>query len=67
MKQIQILRFSQVREQTGFSKTTIDRLERAGKFPKRIKIGSRAVGWDKKSIDRWLNEKLGANQSEGGK
>lgn len=66
MQHNQILRFNQIRELTGLSKSTIDRLERAGKFPKRIKIGPRAIGWVQKEVDRFINEKLGSARVKGG-
>lgn len=39
---------------TGLSRSTIYRLEKLGKFPPRIKIGPRAVGWSRESIRDWL-------------
>lgn len=35
----------------------IYRLERDGKFPKRIRIGARRVGWRLAEIEAWLNER----------
>lgn len=35
----------------------IYRLERDGKFPKRIRIGVRRVGWRLAEIEAWLNER----------
>lgn len=35
----------------------ISRLERDGKFPKRIRIGARRVGWRLADIEAWLNER----------
>lgn len=66
MQHIQYLRFEQVSNLTGLSKATIDRLERSGKFPKRRKIGTRAIGWVHKEVDVWLREKLNATQAKRG-
>lgn len=35
----------------------IGRLERAGSFPKRIRIGKRRVGWRLSDIEAWLEER----------
>ena len=49
-----IFRLPQVREVTGLGKTMIYRLEAAQRFPKRIKIGLRAVGWLEGDIRDWV-------------
>lgn len=50
-------RLPKVRELTGFSTSTIWRLEKAGEFPSRIKIGQRAVAWLDSEVNEWLNKK----------
>ena len=50
-----LLRMPEVLERTGVSKATIYRLIRAGKFPKPVDLGVRAVGWDAHSIDEWID------------
>jgi len=40
-----LIRRKQLRHFTGLSPTTVDRLERAGKFPRRRRIGAGVVGW----------------------
>ena len=37
------------------------RLEKKGKFPKRIKIGERRVGWWLHEVMAWLEQKSGTN------
>ena len=39
---------------SGLSRTTRWRLERAGKFPARRKIGESAVGWRRADIMKWV-------------
>jgi prophage regulatory protein len=34
------------------------RLMREGKFPKALRLGIRAVGWDSAEIDQWIAERL---------
>lgn len=49
-----LLRMPDVLKRTGVSKATIYRLIKAGKFPKPVGLGVRAVGWDAHSIDEWI-------------
>ena len=37
-----------------YSDMHISRLEKIGAFPKRIKLGSRRVGWSLREIEQWL-------------
>lgn len=52
-----IIRKSQIKEITGFSPRHIDRLEKAGKFPIRIQLGQRSVGWHEQEIIEWLESR----------
>ena len=38
----------------GCSAMHISRLEKAGKFPKRIQLGPDAVGWIEAEVDEWI-------------
>lgn len=49
-----LIRLPQVQALTGLSKTTLHRLEAAGRFPKRCRIGDRAVAWDYDAVDTWI-------------
>ena len=40
-----------------FSDMHIWRLEKAGKFPKRIKLGEQRVGWDLDEVITWIEER----------
>lgn len=44
-------------EEKKFSRSTCDRWEKSGLFPKRIKIGRNMIGWDIDDINNWLNKK----------
>lgn len=35
----------------------IHRLERAGRFPKRLQLGPNRVGWRLVDIEKWINER----------
>ena len=52
-----ILRKPEVIATVGLSGPTIWRLERAGKFPKRIQLGGNSVGWTESSIFEWIENK----------
>lgn len=48
-----------VRQKTGLSDSTIERLEKAGLFPQRVKLNpyGRSVGWISDAVDAWLQER----------
>jgi prophage regulatory protein len=41
----------------GLSDVTIWRMERAGKFPRRIRLGGNSVGWYESEIIEWQERK----------
>ena len=45
-------------KEIAFSRPTIDRLEKAGKFPKRVKLGDKRVAWIDTEIDAYKAELL---------
>ena len=49
-----LIRLPQVMAMTGLSKTTLHRMEAAGRFPQRRRIGERAIAWDREAIEAWL-------------
>ena len=51
-----LLRINKVVDLVGLTRTSIWRLEQAGKFPKRIKIGERAVAWDSGELLEWVEQ-----------
>lgn len=58
-----ILRFPQVKERVPYSRMHIDRLEKAGKFPKRIRLGDNAVGWFESEVDAWVEAKAAQREA----
>jgi prophage regulatory protein len=50
----QIIREKEVIKIVGKSRTTIWRDEKAGTFPKRVKLGARAVGWLRSDLEAWI-------------
>jgi prophage regulatory protein len=54
---MRVLRKRLVKEKTGLSSASIDRKERAGDFPVRIQLGTKAVGWIEAEIDAWIEKR----------
>ena len=48
----------QVRELVLYSPAHVARLEAAGKFPKRVKLGPSRVGWIEQEVLDWLAERI---------
>lgn len=56
----------QLREHILLSPTQITRLEKAGKFPKRLRLGPASnsrVGWLKDEVHEWLQHRIDARSS----
>jgi len=53
-----ILRREEVEAKTGFKRAHIYNLMKKGQFPKALRLGVRAVGWDSIEIDQWITERL---------
>ena len=51
---LRIMRFKEVREVTGLSKTTINRFEKEGRFPSRVSLGQRSIGWFEEDVQTFL-------------
>lgn len=49
-----LLKLPEVIQLTGVSKSEIDRKEKAGKFPKRIRLGYRSIAWAENEINAWI-------------
>ena len=50
----------QLRELVLYSHQHIARLEAAGKFPKRVRLGASRVGWIEDEVLPWLKVKIDA-------
>lgn len=58
------LTFKQVRDRTGLSRSTIWRLERAGKFPRHHRISPNRVAWDESAINEWIEKMIFSGNHE---
>lgn len=54
---VQMLRFPEVIERTGLSRTTIWRRIRAGTFPAPVQLGSNSIGWPEPAIIEWVESR----------
>lgn len=53
-----------VKERVLYSFAHIDRLEKAGLFPQRIRLGQNRVGWREEDIENWLQERVEATVTD---
>ena len=57
MSSEKILRTKEVQGQTKLGRTTIWRLEREGRFPKRVQLSDRRVGWKASDVEEWVRSR----------
>lgn len=55
---MRILSKRQVKELVLYSPQHVARLEAAGQFPKRIRLGANRVGWVEDEVLGWLRERI---------
>jgi prophage regulatory protein len=53
----------QLREIIPYSMQHIARLERQGKFPKRVALGPGRVGWLADEVQAWIDQKIAARDA----
>jgi prophage regulatory protein len=51
------VRLPEVLDRTGLSSATIYRLEHAGRFPLRRRLGLNSVAWLESEVDHWLHSR----------
>lgn len=57
-----LLRLQDVRSATGLCRSMIYRLEAENRFPGRVKIGPRAVGWVESEIAQWVADRIASSR-----
>lgn len=55
---MRILSKRQLKELVLYSPQHIARLEKAGKFPRRVQVGPNGVGWIEAEVLDWLTERI---------
>lgn len=55
-----IIRKKELLNMLGLSSPTIWRMEQAGKFPKRLKLGGNSCGWLLIEVEAWITSRAAA-------
>lgn len=58
-----LLRLQDVCRATGLCRSMIYKMEAENRFPQRVKIGHRAVGWVESEVAQWVAERIRASRS----
>ena len=53
-----ILRKNETSRRVGLSIRQLERLERAGHFPSRIRLAGNSAGWIEAEVAEWLNQRI---------
>lgn len=61
---MKLLSKRQVKEVVLYSPQHIARLEAAGQFPKRVKLGNNRVGWVESEVLDWLQTRIDARDQQ---
>ena len=59
-----ILRMKDVCSELGVSRASVYRLLQSEGFPKPLKLGKRAIGWERDQIQQWVKSLSSARQTE---
>jgi prophage regulatory protein len=59
-----ILRLREVCALTGLGRSFIYQLQAEGRFPQRIKLGARAVGWLEDEVQRWMADRISESRGK---
>lgn len=54
-----LIRSGEIEAIVPYSMNHIRRLEEAGQFPKRVRVGANRVGWVRAEVEQWLNDRMG--------
>ena len=63
-RNLHVLRLPQVCEITGLCRSMVYQMEAEERFPRRIKIGRRAVGWLEGEIVSWLSARIESSRGQ---
>lgn len=59
-----VFRLPAVQQHTNLSRSTIYRLEAAGKFPARIRLGEHSIGWLASEVEAWIESRPRAKSAQ---
>ena len=54
---MKILKAKEVASMINLSRVTIWRLEKEGKFPQRIRISTKRIGWLEDEVTKWIEKR----------
>jgi prophage regulatory protein len=63
---MKLLSKKDVREKVLYSPAHIARLEAAGLFPKRVRLGQGRVGWVDDEIENWIRQRIALRDAHTG-
>lgn len=52
--EVRLIRKQQLLKKVQLSDPTVWRMEREGRFPKRLQIGANSVAWIEAEVDEWI-------------
>ncbi len=61
---MRVLRKKEVANRVGYSAMHIWRMEREGRFPRRLQLGPNAVGWLESEVDDWISARAAERDLE---
>ena len=62
---MRFIRKKELRAKVGYSPAHIDRLEKAGEFPKRINLGPNSVAWLEHEVEDWIKARVAERDAAG--
>jgi prophage regulatory protein len=62
---IRIISRKELRQLVLYSPAHIDRLEKAGRFPKRVRLGACRVGWVESEVVAWIQQRIQERDAAG--
>jgi prophage regulatory protein len=60
-----ILRLPEVIRMTGVCRSTILVWAQVGRFPKKVTLGPRCVGWSERAVRGWIATRLASSGTQG--
>ena len=57
---MRFLRLPEVIQISGYRRTSIYEMIKAGKFPAQVYLGPRAVAWLESEVEAWMQERIDA-------
>ncbi|HTF66942.1 MAG TPA: AlpA family transcriptional regulator [Edaphobacter sp.] len=61
-KSARLIRLPQVKQKTGYSRSSIYAKIPLDEFPAPVNLGARAVAWIESEIDEWINDRVKASR-----